>query len=91
VKQLLSKPYSAMTEAERQVFRETLFSSEATEKTAQKLAQEYAETGDSVFGTAPDYPGEVLEWTFDGKVFIVQKQQGSWQRLREVLKPSDML
>jgi hypothetical protein len=78
----MPKPYSAMTEAERQVFREALFSPEATEKTAQKLAQEYAETGDSVFGTAPDYPGKVLEWTHEGKVFIVQKQQGQWQRLR---------
>jgi hypothetical protein len=85
VKQLLSKPYSAMTEAERQAFREALFSSEATERTAQKLVQEYAETSDSVYGIAPDHPGEVLEWTPDGRVFVVQKQQGQWLRLREVL------
>jgi hypothetical protein len=80
MKQLLSKPYSAMTEAERESFREALFGPEATASTAQKLAREYAETGDSVYGTAPEYPGEILEWTPEGRVFVVQKQQGQWQR-----------
>ena len=79
------KLYKDMTEAEREAFRHNLFSSEAMLHTAKRLEQEYSETSDSMYGADPRYPGEVLEWTADGHVFIVEKQKDSWVRLREVL------
>ncbi len=60
------KPYSAMSEAERETFRAELFTPEKMLQTAKKLEQEYAETGDSSYGTDPRYPDEVLEWTPEG-------------------------
>lgn len=78
------KPYTTMSEAERETFQATLFTPEKMVQTAQKLAQEYAETNDSLYAADPRYPGEVLEWTSEGQVYIVQKQSGHWVRVREV-------
>jgi hypothetical protein len=66
-----------MTETEREAFRSTLFSPEAMTHTAKRLEQEYRETGDSIYGADARYPGELLEWTADGYVFIVEKQKDS--------------
>jgi hypothetical protein len=79
------KPYATMSETERETFQATLFTPEKMVQTAQKLAQEYAETNDSIYAADPRYPGEVLEWTPEGQVFIVQKHQAAWIRIREVL------
>jgi hypothetical protein len=73
-----------MNEAEREAFREGLFASQATLKTAKILAQEYAKPGDSIFGTDPSLPEVLLEWTLDGHIFAVEKHNSELARVREL-------
>ena len=49
-----------------------------------ELVQRYREAGVSMFGSHPNYPGEMVEVLPDGRWFIIRKENGENVRVREV-------
>jgi hypothetical protein len=48
------------------------------------LIQRHREAGVSMFGSHPNYPGEMVEVLPDGRWFIIKKEDGQNVRVREV-------
>jgi hypothetical protein len=70
---------------ERQKLKEALDAGDKRSKEhGEELTQRYREAGVSMFGSHPDYPGEMVEVLPDGRWFIIKKENGQNVRVREV-------
>lgn len=78
---MINRTWDEMDEAERQVFYQELDAKSGQPNDA--MIQHFAAKGISMYGSHPNYPGEVLERTPDGKHFIVRRENDAFIRIRE--------
>jgi hypothetical protein len=70
---------------DRQKLKEALDAGDKRSKeNGEELTRRYREAGVSMFGSHPDYPGEMVEVLPDGRWFIIKKENGQNVRVREV-------
>lgn len=69
----------------RQLIKEAIAAGDKRQKeNGEELIRQHREAGISMFGSHPNYPGEMVEVLPDGRWFIIKKENGQNVRVREV-------
>jgi hypothetical protein len=78
-----NRTWDKMTEDERRAFNNHLW--DTSGQVDKEMINRYREQGISMYGSHPDYPGEVIEAAPDGCHFIVQRENDCFIRVHEVV------
>jgi hypothetical protein len=78
----VQKEWADMSASERESFYQELRAASGTPTPA--LVRAHFDAGVSMYGADPRYPGEIVEHTPDGHIFIVVLEGDSFVRVRQV-------